>query len=206
MFLLIYVDDVLLACKDKSQIQEVKRVLKSEFDMINLGNTRRVLGMEIVRNREDHTLFLSQKGYLEKVLKGFSMENSKPVSIPLVGHFRLLMTQCPQSEADKKEMNFVPYASVIGSLMCAMVCSRPDIAHLVSVLSKFMVNSGREHWNGVKWLLRYVRGSLGIGLKFGSSKEGIGITSYVDSDYTGDLDKRRSTTGYIFTLFGGPVS
>ena len=69
-----------------------------------------------------------------------------------------------------------------------------------------MANPGREHWNGVTWLLRYVRRSLCVGLKFGSSKEGIGITSYVDSDYTGDLDKRRSTTGYIFTLFGGPVS
>ena len=60
--------------------------------------------------------------------------------------------------------------------------------------------------DGVKWLLRYVRGSLGVGLKFGSSKEGASITGYVDLDYAGDLDKRRSTTGYIFTLFGGPIS
>ncbi|KAL6346168.1 hypothetical protein AAG906_027902 [Vitis piasezkii] len=110
-------------------------------------------------------------GYLEKVLKRFSMENSKPVSIPLAGHFRLSMTQCPQTEVERKEMNFVSYANAIGSLM-------------------FMANPGREHWNGVTWLLRYVRGSLG----------------YVDSDYVGDLDKRKSTIGYIFTLFGGPIS
>ncbi|RVW17190.1 Retrovirus-related Pol polyprotein from transposon TNT 1-94 [Vitis vinifera] len=134
------------------------------------------------------------------------MENSKPVSIPLAGHFILSMTQCPQSEAERKEMNFVPYANVIGSLMYAMVCSQPDIAHSVSILSRFMANSGKEHWNGVKWLIRYVRGSLGAGLKFRSSKEGVGIIGYVDSDYARDLDKRRSTTCYIFTLFGGPVS
>nr|CAN60060.1 hypothetical protein VITISV_038796 [Vitis vinifera] len=73
-----------------------------------------------------------------------------------------------------------------------MVCSRPDIAHSVSVLSRFMANLGRKHWNGVKWLLRYVRGSLGVGLKFGSSKEGVGITSYVDSNYARGLDKRRT--------------
>ena len=103
-------------------------------------------------------------------------------------------------------MNFVPYANAIGSLMYAMVGSRPNIAHLVSVLSRFIANPSSEHWNGIKWLLRYVRGSLGVGLKFGSSKEGVGIIGYVDSDYVGDLDKRRSTTGYIFTLFGGPVS
>ena len=69
-----------------------------------------------------------------------------------------------------------------------------------------MANPGREHWNGVKWLLRYVRGSLGVGLKFGVSKEGASIIGYVDLDYAGDLDKRRSTTSYIFTLFGGPVN
>ena len=69
-----------------------------------------------------------------------------------------------------------------------------------------MANPGREHWNGVKWLLRYVRGSLGVGLKFGVSKEGASITGYVDLDYAGDLDKRRLTTSYIFTLFGGPIN
>ena len=75
--------------------------------------------------------------------------------------------------------------------MYAMVCSQPDIVHSVSVLSRFMANPSREHWNGVKWLLRYVKGSLGVGLKFGYSKEGAGITSYVYLDYAGDLDKRR---------------
>ena len=69
-----------------------------------------------------------------------------------------------------------------------------------------MANLGREHWNGVKWLLRYVRGSLGVGLKFGVSKEGASITCYVDLDYAGDLDKKRSTISYIFTLFGGSVN
>ena len=123
MFLVIYVDDMLLACKDKSQIQEVKRILKSEFDMMGLGNARRILDMEIVRNSEDRTLFLSQNGYLEKVLQKFSMENSKLVRIPLAGHFRLSMTQCPQSEVERKEMNSVPYANAIRALMYVMVCS-----------------------------------------------------------------------------------
>ena len=92
-------DDV---SSNKSQIQEVKRILKSEFDMMDLGNARIIFGMKIIRNREDCTLFLSQKDYLEKVLKRFSMENSKPVSIPLAGHFILSMTQCPHSNAERK--------------------------------------------------------------------------------------------------------
>ncbi|RVW63763.1 Retrovirus-related Pol polyprotein from transposon TNT 1-94 [Vitis vinifera] len=98
--------------------------------MMDLRNARRILGMEIVRNIEDHALFLSQKGYLEKVLK--------------------------------------------------------RVTHVC---------------NGV-FMIRY----CSFRLKFGSSKEGVGIIGYVDFDYAGDLDKRRSTTGYIFILFGGPVS
>ena len=86
--------------------------------------------------------------------------------------------------------------------MYAMVFSQPDIAHSISVLSRFIANPGRKHWNGVKWLLRYVRGSLGVGLKFRS----LGITCYVDSDYAGDLEKIRSTIDYIFTLFEGLIS
>ena len=124
----------------------MKRILKLEFDMMDLGNARRILNREIVRNGEDHILFLSQKGYLEKVLKTFSIENSKPVSIPLAGHFRLSMTQCPQFEVEKKEINFVQHVNAIGSLMYAMVCSWPYITHWVSVLSRFMANLGREHW------------------------------------------------------------
>ena len=77
MFFLIYVTDMLLACKDKPQIQEVKRILKLEFDMMDLGNARRILDMEIVRNREDRTLFLSQKGYLEKVFHGVDNKSKK---------------------------------------------------------------------------------------------------------------------------------
>ena len=98
-------------------------ILKLEFHMMDLRNARRILGMEIVRNIEDHALFLSQKGYLEKVLKRFSMENSKPISIPLARHFRLSMTQCLQFEVERNEMDFVPYVNAIGSLMYAMVCS-----------------------------------------------------------------------------------
>ncbi|KAL6320924.1 hypothetical protein AAG906_010733 [Vitis piasezkii] len=114
--------------------------------MMDLGNARRILDMEIVRNRKDRTLFLSQKGYLEKVLKR--------------------ATHVCNGVLTTKYFSFINF----------------------------------------KWLLRYVRGSLGVGLKFGYSKEGVSITSYVDLDYVGDLDKRRSTTGYIFTLFGGHVS
>lgn len=101
--------------------------------------------MEIVRNKKNDSLFLSQKGYLEKVLQMFSMENAKPVSLHLAGHFRFVATQCPSTSEQKKHMEIVSYTSAIGSLMYAIVCSGPYLAQAVSVLSRFMSNPCRKH-------------------------------------------------------------
>jgi hypothetical protein len=101
-------------------------------------------------------------------------------------------------------MSRVPYSSAVGSLMYAMVCSRPDLAHALSVVSRFMANPGKEHWKAVQWIFRYLRGTSHACLQFGKSRDG--IIGYVDSDFAGDLDKRRSLTGYVFTIGGCAVS
>ena len=101
-------------------------------------------------------------------------------------------------------MSKVPYASAVGSLMYAMVCTRPDIAHAVGVVSRYMNNPGKEHWMAVKWILRYLRGTTNQALCFGGSN--ISLQGYVDADMVGDRDNRRSTTGYVFTVGGTAVS
>ena len=98
----------------------------------------------------------------------------------------------------------VPYASAIGSLMYAMVSTRPDIAQAVGVVSRYMNNPGKEHWEAVKWILRYLVGTVDVGLCYGGSE--IKLQGYVDSDLAGDIDSRRSTTGYVFTLGSAAVS
>ena len=103
-------------------------------------------------------------------------------------------------------MSRVLYASVVGSLMYAMVCSRPNLSHAVSVISRYMSNLGKEHWNAMKWIFRYLSGIANLGIMF-SYNEGLKeLAGYVDSDFAGDLDRRRSTTGYLFTLASGPIS
>ncbi|GKB59914.1 hypothetical protein Tco_0916100 [Tanacetum coccineum] len=102
------------------------------------------------------------------------------------------------------EMSRVPYASVVGSLMFAMICTRPDIAHVVGVVSRYMAEPGREHWEAVKRILRYIKGTSDVALCFGESD--LNVKGYVDSDYAGDLDGSKSTTGYVFTLSGEIVS
>ena len=101
-------------------------------------------------------------------------------------------------------MSKVPYASAIDSLMYAMVCTRPDIAHVVEVVSKFMSKPGKQHWEAVKWILRYLKGSSDTSLCFiGASLK---LQGYVDADFAGDIDSRKSTTRFVFTLGGIAIS
>ena len=101
-------------------------------------------------------------------------------------------------------MSKVPYANAIGCLMFAMICTRPDLAYARSLISRFMSKPRKKHWNVVKWVFRYVRRTCSFGLKYKKAEDK--LVGYSDSDFCGDLDKRRSLTGYCFTLFGNVIS
>ena len=205
IYLLLYVDDMLIAARSMTEVNRLKKLLKKEFDMKDLGAARKMLGMEIRRDRESGKLWLSQKDYVQKVLERFNMADAKQVSTPLAGHFRLSTAQSPESAEEIQDMSKVPYASAVGCLMYAMVCTRPDLAHAVSTVSKYMGNPGREHWKAVKWIFRYLKGTSKHGLMFARQKDQASVVGFVDADYAGGLDDRRSTTGYVFTLAGGPI-
>ncbi|KAL5766903.1 hypothetical protein ACOSP7_017520 [Xanthoceras sorbifolium] len=204
VYLLLYVDDMLIAAKDMFELNKLKSELSGEFEMKDLGAAKKILGMEIRRDKAAGKLYLIQKSFVEKVLERFGMKNAKPVSTPLAAHFKLSAAMSPQSDNDIEYMSHVPYSSAVGSLMYAMVCTRPDIAHAVSVVSRYMFNPGKEHWQAVKWIMRYLRGTTDSCLEFGRSKGH--LVGYVDSDYAGDLDRRRSITGYVFTLGDTAIS
>ena len=208
VYLLLYVDDMLIACKSKVEIDRLKAQLSKEFDMKDLGEAKKILGMEIQRDRIKGTVCLTQTQYLKRVLQRFGIDGkAKAVSTPLAAHFKLSALLSPQTENGRKQMAQIPYANAVGALMYAMVCTRPDISHAVSMVSRYMHNPGKEHWQAVRWILRYLQGTVDVGLKFERNKTSSQhLVGYVDSDYAGDLDKRRSTTGYVFTLAGGPIS
>ena len=115
--------------------------------------------MRITRDKKNHKLTLSQSKYIKKVLKMFNMQNAKPVSILLAIHFKLSKEECPKTQEEMAHMSKVPYASTVGSLMYAMVYTRPNIAHAVRFVSRYMKNPRKEHWMVVKWILRYLRGT-----------------------------------------------
>ena len=137
------------------------------------------------------------------------MQDSKALNVLIPVGVKLFVEQCPKTQEEEEDMSHVPYASAMGSLMYAMVYTRPDIAHAVGVLSRFMSNQGKDHWTEVKRVFRYLRGTSDYGLCY-QGRPGLervlDIRGFDDVDWAGDLDQRRSTSGYVFSLFGGAVS
>lgn len=145
IYLLLYVDDMLVAAKDMKEVQKLKEMLSSEFEMKDLGPAKRILGMDIHRDRVNGVLTLSQGSYLAKVLRNFMMEESKPVSTPMGSHFKLSSTREDLRSEIYRVMESVPYSSAVGSLMYSMIGTRPDIAHGVGLVSRFMSAPNEDH-------------------------------------------------------------
>jgi hypothetical protein len=209
IYVVLYVDDILLVGNNMDVIKEVKSQLSSKFDMKDLGAANFILGMDIKRDHANRKLWLNQRKYVETILQRFNMHGSKSVKFPIPIGVKLSADQCPKTQEEEEDMSHVPYASAIGSLMYAMVCTRPDIAHVVGVLSRYMSKPGKEHWTIVKRVFRYLCGTTSYGLCY-QGRPGLDrvvyIHGFVDADWAGDLDRRRSTSGYVFNLFGGAIN
>ena len=145
LILTLSVDDILMASNDKRLVSETKAWLSSQFDMKDMGDAAYVLGVKILRDRSRRTLGLSQETYIKKVLERFNMANAKPIDTPVIKNHGLSKNDCPKTPADRAKMAKVPYASAIGSLMYAMVCTRPDLAFAVGLLSRFQSDPSQSH-------------------------------------------------------------
>ena len=138
-------DDILLASSDVGLLLETKKFLSSNFDMKDLGEASFVLGIEIHRDRTKGVLGLSQKAYLEKVLKRYSMHMCKSSPAPIVKGDRFGKFQCPRNQYEIDQMKVFPYASAVGSLRYAQVCTRPNLALVTGILGRYQSNLGQAH-------------------------------------------------------------
>lgn len=126
---------------------------------------------------------------------------------PLIVHFKLSAHNSPKIDQERVQMGIVPYVAAVESIMYAMVCTRPDLAHAISVVSRYMANPDKLHWFTVKWILRYLKGTSKLGLKYKVSKDDRrGVVGYVDEDFATDLDRKRSLTRYLFIVHGSVLS
>ncbi|KAJ9560577.1 hypothetical protein OSB04_005737 [Centaurea solstitialis] len=178
-FLVLYVDDILLIGNDVPTLQSVKSWLSKCFQMKDLGEAANILGIKIYINRSKRLIGLSQM---------------------------LSKTQCPVSSQDQDKMKSVSYGSAIRSIMYAMLCTRPDVAYLVSVTSRYQQNPGEPHWVAVKNILKYLRRKKDMFLVFGGSEDEISVIGYSDASFQTDRNDFRSQSGYVFTLNGGASS
>jgi hypothetical protein len=148
-FLVLYVDDILLIGNDVQMLNSVKEYLNNNFSIKDMGEAAYVLGIKIYRDRSRRLLVLSQSTYLDKVLKRFGMENSKKENLSIVKGISLSVTQSPATEKEKSVMSNIPYASAIGSIMYAMLSTRPDVELALSMTSRYQSNPAMSHWSAV---------------------------------------------------------
>jgi hypothetical protein len=145
IILVLYVDDILLACSDKNLLHETKGFLSSNFDMKDLGDASYILGIEIHRARTKSVLGLSQRAYIEKMLKIYNMHNCSGQPAPVVKGDKLGTFQGPRNQLEIDQMKLIPYASAVRSIIYAQVCTHPDLAFVTGRLGKFQSNSGFKH-------------------------------------------------------------
>ena len=150
-------DDIPLASSDLSLLHETKQMLSKNFHMKDLGEASFVLGIEIHMNRSRGLLGLSQRAYVDRILERFNMQQCKPGIAPVCRGDKLSMSQCPHSDIEKAQMKNVPYASALGSIMYAQVCTRPNIALATGLLGIYQSNPGHDHWVASKKVMRYLK-------------------------------------------------
>lgn len=131
-------------------LSDVRVWLSKQFDMKDLGEVGHIFGIKVLRDRKKRMLGLPQASYLDTVLTRFSMQNSKKGFLPFRHGIALSKGQCPRTPKEIENMKAVPYASAVGSLMYAMLCTRPDIYFTVGMVSRYQSNLGQEHWTAVK--------------------------------------------------------
>lgn len=205
VFLILYVDDILLIGNDKTLMEQTKNSLKTSFSMKDMGEAQYILGIKIYRDRPRRLIGLSQKVYIDKILERFGMEKSKKGNVPMSTGVQLSKSQCAMTHKDIGFMKDIPYASAIGSIMYAMTCTRPDVAYALSMTSRHQASPGPDHWNAVKNILRYLNRTKNKFLVYGGQRELV-VRGYSDASFMTDHDDKRSQSGYVFLLNGGAVS
>ena len=205
VFLILYVDDILLIGNNIPMLESVKTSLKNSFSMKDLGEAAYILGIKIYRDRSRRPIGLSQDTYIDKVLKQFSMEQAKKGFLPMSHGIHLSKTQCPSTTNERDRMSRVPYASAIGSIMYAMISTRLDVSYALSMTSRHQSDLGESHWTAVKNILKYFRRTKEMFLVYGGDEELV-VTGYTDASFQSDKDNSKSQSGFVFTINSGAIS
>ena len=196
----VYVDDVILAARSSKKLAEVKKELALRFDIKDMDRLHHFLGMKIVQDDTTGRVWIGQPAYTEALLKKFGMDEARTVATPVDSSMKL-------TKASEEDVLFDQhkYQSAVGSLLYLSVATRPDITYAVSNVAKFSASPTTRHWTAVKRIMRYLKGTTNLGLVY-TPQSNNNCVGFSDSDWGGDLDDRKSTSGYVFQIGGGAVS
>jgi hypothetical protein len=197
----VWVDDLLILSTSRQEAEKTRAEIEGLFETKDLGEPRKIIGIEIARDRDAGTITLSQRHYIESLLAKYGLTDAKPLATPMDPNvtLRKVPADAPEAPADLRGQ----YQSMIGGLMYAAICTRPDIAYAVTTLSQYSSNPGPEHWSACKRVFRYLSGTRSYGLVYGNTRDdGVISTGYSDADYAANPDDRKSISGYAFMLGG----
>ena len=208
IYVAIYVDDILIFGKNITFINKFKLELGRRFNIEDLGVAKYFLGMEIERDRTKRTIKLTQRRYLAGVIAKYGAAND-------VSSYRVPITKSTlncivnkDSGAAEIASESVPYRNLLGALLYANTCTRPDLTYAISILSSFTTTARIMHWNALKDVLNYVKRTIDVGITFGNvtQSEIEKLVTYADSDWAPAHTMRRSRTGFVIFLNGAPIT
>ena len=206
MVLSVYVDDILTFASNESLRNEIMTKVMKKFKVTELGIAKWFLGLHISQHH-DGSITIDQEKYITDLLHEYGMSNCKPVSTPLDSAYIKLL-DCAKNDPSYISPIKASYNEVVGKLMYAMVATRPDIAVSMSVVSKYLTRPEKIHWEFVLRILRYLKGTLSLGIKYSPStfKNDTKIVAWTDADYASCLETGKSNTGFGVKLCNGLVS
>lgn len=194
MIVLVYVDDILAAAKTKAEINKLFDDLEDEWKISRLGEVASILGMKVSRNRSERVIHLHQGGYIDRLAQKFPnlpsrIGNQSPLPAGQVTTTNNLLPA------------ITPYQELVGSLLRAASCTRPELAFAASFLGRFASVPDQAHWVLGMRCIAYLQNSRGMVLEIGG-RDTAALVTYVDSDWGGCHETRRSTTVYVSFIYG----
>ena len=196
----VYVDDIIVGAKTDERIMQIKRDLQKRFKAKDLGELHHFLGMKIIQNQNASKVWIGQPAYTQDILEKFQMTDANTVTTPFDVNSKL-----KYAADDSDTVDVELYQSAVGSLLYLSVATRPDIAFAVSNVAKYCAKPTKQHWIAVKRIMRYLKGTLNYGLCYAAS-DNTQCVGFSDADFAGDIDDRKSTTGYMFQMSGAAIS
>ena len=165
--MVVHVDDCMITGSSLVLVMDLKRWVVEHVEVMDMSELHWLLGIEVKRNRETHTISLSQQSYIESIIQCFSLEDSKLISTPMDPNTKISTSDNPSTGAQYATMRNMPYHDAVGALMYVMVRTRLDISFTIMIVSKFSGNPGIAHWEAMKWIYCYLIGMRDLWLSYG---------------------------------------